>query len=157
MKKTTVLAYSFNGFAVLAQTKEEQTIKEIYKSSLTNSKCYAWLDDLSNKIGSRLSGSAGAESGSIYKSTIRDPWLRSCISGSDGAQMGERRKETAYIQDNKTKITVPICALGGSVATAKTVTAEVIEVHSIKELAELGVDKIKGKSFSLTVRWTMKK
>jgi hypothetical protein len=36
--------------------------------------------------------------------------------------------------------------LGGSVATAKTgLTAEVIEVHSIKELAELGVDKIKGK------------
>jgi hypothetical protein len=68
-----------------------------------------------------------------------------------------RGKETAYIQDNKTKITVPICALGGSVATAKTgLTAEVIEVHSIK-LAELGVDKIKGKSFSLTVRWTMKK
>jgi hypothetical protein len=30
--------------------------------------------------------------------------------------------------------------------TAKTgLTAEVIEVHSIKELAELGVDKIKGK------------
>jgi hypothetical protein len=50
--KTTVLAIFFNGFAVLAQTKEEQTIKEIYKSSLTNSKCYAWLDDLSNKIGS---------------------------------------------------------------------------------------------------------
>jgi two-component SAPR family response regulator len=50
MKKTTG-TYSFNGFAVLAQTKEEQTIK-IYKSSLTNSKCYAWLDDLSNKIGS---------------------------------------------------------------------------------------------------------
>jgi hypothetical protein len=29
MKKTTVLRWSFNGFAVLAQTKEEQTIKEI--------------------------------------------------------------------------------------------------------------------------------
>jgi hypothetical protein len=97
------------------------------------------LDDLSNKIGSRLSGSAGAEKGSIYKSTIRDPWLRSCISsGSDGAQMGERRKETAYIQDNKTKITVPICALGGSIAKTG-LTAEVIEVHSIKELAELGI------------------
>jgi hypothetical protein len=41
--------------------------------------------------------------------------------------MGERRKETAYIQDNKTKITVPICALGGSV-TAKTGLTEVIEV-----------------------------
>ena len=67
MKKTTVLALIlFNGFAVLAQTKEEQTIKEIYKSSLTNSKCYAWLDDLSNKIGSRLSGSAGAEKAVLY-------------------------------------------------------------------------------------------
>jgi hypothetical protein len=33
------------------------------------------------------------KSGSIYKSTIRDPWLGSCISsGSDGAQMGEREK-----------------------------------------------------------------
>jgi hypothetical protein len=40
-------------------------------------------------------------------------------SGSDGKWVrGE--KETAYIQDNKTKITVPICALGGSIATAKT-------------------------------------
>ncbi|MFT4762873.1 MAG: hypothetical protein ACI9LN_004862, partial [Saprospiraceae bacterium] len=67
MKKTTVLALIlFNGFAVLAQTKEEQTIKEIYKSSLTNSKCYTWLDDLSNKIGSRLSGSAGAEKAVLY-------------------------------------------------------------------------------------------
>jgi hypothetical protein len=29
MKKHCFSAYSFNGFAVLAQTKEEQTIKEI--------------------------------------------------------------------------------------------------------------------------------
>jgi hypothetical protein len=68
--------------------------------------------------------------------------------------MGERRKETAYT-DNKTKITVPICALGGSVATAKTgLTAEVIEAHS--KLAELGVDKIKGKIVFFN-RWTMKR
>jgi hypothetical protein len=59
-------------------------------------------------------------------------------------------KEIAYIQDNKTKITVPICALGGPLAAKTGLTAEVIEVHSIKELAELGVDKIKGKLFSLT-------
>jgi hypothetical protein len=47
-------------------------------------------------------------------------------------------KETAYIQDNKTKITVPICALGGSIATAKT---GLTEVCILKEL----IDKIKGK------------
>jgi hypothetical protein len=43
--------------------------------------------------------------------------------------MGERRKETAYIQDNKTKITVPICALGGSITAKTGLTAEVIEVQ----------------------------
>jgi hypothetical protein len=32
--------------------------------------------------------------------------------------MGARRKETAYILNN-TKINVPICALGGSIATSK--------------------------------------
>jgi hypothetical protein len=62
------------------------------------------LDDLSNKIGSRLSGSAGAEKAVLYKSTIRDPGLdRVYLQGNPNVR-GE--KETAYIQDNKTKITV---------------------------------------------------
>ena len=149
MKKTTVLALIlFNGFAVLAQTKEEQTIKEIYKSSLTNSKCYSWLDALSNKIGSRLSGSLGAEKAVQYTKAEMEK------VGFDRVYLQEvmvpkwvrGEKETAYILDKATKITVPICALGGSIATAKNgLTAEVIEVHSIKELAELGTEKIKGK------------
>ena len=55
-------------------------------------------------------------------------------------------KEIAYIQDNSTKIKVPICALGGSIATPKNgLTAEVIEIHSFEEMKALGVDKIKGK------------
>jgi hypothetical protein len=41
---------------------------------------------------------------------------------------------------------VPICALGGSVPTAKKgLTASVIEVHGIEELKQLGTDKVKGK------------
>ena len=55
-------------------------------------------------------------------------------------------KETAYIIDAKTKVKVPICALGGSIATPKSgITAEVIEVHSLKELEALGESNIKGK------------
>ena len=55
-------------------------------------------------------------------------------------------KEVAYILINNKKTTVPVCALGGSIATDKKgLTAEVIEVHSIKELADLGTEKIKGK------------
>jgi hypothetical protein len=131
-----------------AQNTDEIKFKEIYKTALTNSKCYSWLDDLSNKVGARLSGSIGAQKGveytkaqletlgldRVYLQEVMVPkWLR-----------GE--KEVAYILDNKYKISIPVCALGGSVATPKNgLTAAVIEVHSIKEIAELGEDKIKGK------------
>jgi hypothetical protein len=55
-------------------------------------------------------------------------------------------KETAYFMDNKTKVTIPICALGGSIATSKSgLTAEVVEVKSLKELETLGEEKLKGK------------
>lgn len=45
---------------LFAQASDEQILKEIYKTSLTNSKCYSWLDYLSNSIGARLSGSDNA-------------------------------------------------------------------------------------------------
>ncbi|MBP2281847.1 hypothetical protein H4V97_000165 [Flavobacterium sp. CG_23.5] len=147
-KLSFVMLIFFNGITLFAQTKEEQTIKEIYKSSLTNSKCYSWLDYLSNKIGSRLSGSDNAQKAVLYtkaqleklgldKVYLQEVMVPKWVRGE---------KETAYIQDKKNKISVPICALGSSVATAKSgLTAEVIEVHSLAELATLGTDKIKGK------------
>ena len=148
MKKSILSVILFlSGIVLFAQTKEEQTLKEIYKSSLTNSKCYSWLDYLSNKIGSRLSGSASAEKAVQYtKAQLETLGLdRVYLQEVMVPKWVRGEKETAYIQDNKTKINVPICALGGSVATSKNgLTAEVIEVKSIKELETLGA-KIKGK------------
>jgi len=147
MKKLTLLLL-LNSCLLIAQNKDEQQLKQIYNQALTNSKCYFWLDYLSNKIGSRLSGSIGAEKAVIYTKAQME------ILGFDKVYLQEvmvpkwirGEKETAYIQDNKTKIKVPICALGGSIATSKNgLLAEVIEVHSIKELSELGANKIKGK------------
>lgn len=147
MKKTLFLALFLNGISLFAQVSEEQTIKGIYKSALTNGKCYNWLDHLSNQIGSRLSGSANAEKAVLYtkeqmetlgfdKVFLQEVMVPKWVRGE---------KETAYIIDNKTKINVPICALGGSIATAKNgLTAEVVEVHGLDELAALG-DKLKGK------------
>jgi len=149
MKKRLLLSLLFaNSVAVFAQNKDEQFFKQIYNSALTNSQCYSWLDHLSNKIGSRLSGSVGAEKAvqytkaqmeqlgfdKVYLQEVMVPkWVR-----------GE--KETAYILDNKNKTIVPICALGGSIATPKNgITAEVVEVHNFDELKALGSDKIKGK------------
>ncbi|WP_369753683.1 M28 family peptidase [Flavobacterium sp. WC2409] len=149
MKKTTLLALLLIGSSALyAQKTDEQVLKEIYKSALTNSKCYSWLDHLSNSIGSRLSGSANAEKAVLYtkgemekigfdKVYLQEVMVPKWVRGE---------KETAYILDNKTKTTVPICALGGSIATASNgLTAEVIEVHSLEELKTLGTEKIKGK------------
>ena len=103
---------------------------------------------MSNKIGQRISGSVGAEKGVAYvkrqletlgldKVYLQEVMVPKWVRGE---------KETAYFLDNKTKISIPICALGGSIATSKNgLTAEVIEVHSLKELETLGKDKVKGK------------
>jgi len=131
-----------------AQNADEIKFKEIYKSALTNSKCYSWLDDLSNKVGARLSGSLGAQKGVEYtKAQLETLGLdRVYLQEVMVPKWVRGEKEVAYILDNKSKISIPVCALGGSAATPKNgLTAAVIEVHSIKEIAELGEDKIKGK------------
>jgi hypothetical protein len=147
MKKIALLLV-LNSCFLFAQNGDEQKLKEIYNQALTNSKCYSWLDYLSNNIGARLSGSSNAGKAVQYAKSQLE------ILGLDRVYLQEvmvpkwvrGEKETAYILDHKNKITVPICALGGSVATPKNgLTAEVIEVHSIKELTDLGTEKIKGK------------
>lgn len=134
--------------SVLFAQDNSQAMKDIYKLSLTNSKCYTWLDYLSNKIGPRLSGSDNAEKAVQYTKAQLE------TLGLDKVYLQEvmvpkwvrGQKETAYILDGKSKVQVPICALGGSIATAKNgLTASVIEVHGIDELAKLGAEKIKGK------------
>ena len=149
MKKIiTAFALLLHTALLFSQTNDEQKLKAIYNAALTESKCYSWLDALSNKIGARLSGSASAEKAVDYTKAQLE------TLGLDRVYLQEvmvphwvrGEKETAYILNNKTKTTIPICALGASVATPKNgITAEVIEVHSLKEVAELGEAKIKGK------------
>ena len=149
MKKSIVLAaLLLGGITAFAQTKDEQTLKEIYKSSLTNGKCYPWLEHLSNTIGSRLSGSTGAEKAVLYTKAQLE------TLGLDKVYLQEvmvpkwvrGEKEIAYLRMGKQKITFPICALGGSVATPKKgLQATVLEVNSLEELTALGEEKVKGK------------
>ena len=147
-KSILCAALILNGIVLFAQTKEEQTMKEIYKSSLTNAKCYPWLDHLSNKIGSRLSGSNGADKAVLYTKAQLE------TLGLDKVYLQEvmvpkwvrGEKEVGYLQIGNQKISFPICALGGSVATPKKgLQATIIEVKSIEELIALGEAKVKGK------------
>ena len=149
MKKSIVLAaLVLIGITAFAQSKDEQALKEIYKSSLTNAKCYPWLDHLSNSIGSRLSGSTGAEKAVLYTKAQLE------TLGLDKVYLQEvmvpkwvrGEKEIAYLQVGKQKVNFQICALGGSVATPKKgLQAAIIEVKSLEELKALGTAKVKDK------------
>lgn len=146
MKKSIYFLF-LSSFSIFSQTSDEEIVRQLYKSALTESQSYYWLDDLSNKIGSRLSGSEGAEKAVAYTKQKMESL------GFDNVYLQEvmvpkwvrGEKEIAYLQVGKKKIDFPICALGMSVATPKNgLIANVIEVKSIDELKELG-EKVRGK------------
>lgn len=146
MKKLAILFALLLSITVSGQS-DQDALKTIYSQSLTNGKAYQWLDHLSNKIGGRLSGSASAEKAVQYtkseleKLGLDKVWLQEVM-----VPKWERgAKEVAHFTTNNTTLDVNICALGGSVATSTSgLEAQVIEVKSFEELAELG-EKVKGK------------
>jgi carboxypeptidase Q len=131
-----------------AQNTDSLMLRKIYDEALVNGQCYQNLHYLCKNIGQRLSGSANAQKAVDWTNKLMDTygfdhvflqpvmvthWIR-----------GE--KEVGKIVDGKTEIPVAIAALGGSVATPKTgLSAQVIEVHSLAELKDLGESVIKGK------------
>ncbi|TDE15495.1 M28 family peptidase [Dyadobacter psychrotolerans] len=123
-------------------------IRKIFNTALSEGKSYEMLKTLTQDVGPRLSGSAGAAKAveytrdvmkqlqfdNVFLQNVMVPhWVR-------GA------KEQGAIVIGKQKISVPIAALGGSVATAKEgLKARVIEVKTFQELRDLGTEKVKGK------------
>ena len=61
MKKLLFVTSLLMAFSMNAQKEIEPTIKEIYKTALTDGQSYSWLAHLSNQIGGRLSGSLNAQ------------------------------------------------------------------------------------------------
>jgi hypothetical protein len=131
------------------QKEDATTIKQIFDTALTSGKAHDWLRFLSLQIGGRLSGSVEAEQAveytqselealgldRVYLQPVMVPkWVR-------GAP------EFAYIETTPgVTTTVPITALGGSIATSSMgLKAGVVEVKSLDELEQLGRTKIEGK------------
>ena len=126
----------------------EEQIKTLYHKSLTSGKAYDWLDHLSNKIGGRLSGSLNAERAvawgkteleslgldRVYLQKVMVPkWVRGTF------------EYASIITGPGMSMNVPVCALGGSIATPSSgLRAGVVEVKSFEELEALGEEKIKG-------------
>ncbi|MDC1108972.1 M20/M25/M40 family metallo-hydrolase [Flavobacteriaceae bacterium] len=148
MKNSILFTLITLPFFVLSQT-DEKVISDIYTNSLTNGQSYKWLDYLSNNIGSRLSGSLGAEKAVAWTKEeletlgLDKVWLQPVMV----PKWVRGVPEFAYIETSPgSTIKVNICALGGSISTPSTgMKAKIIEVSGVDELEKLGKDKIEGK------------
>ncbi len=146
-----IIFFLFLSVALHAQPNlfDKKQLRTFFDTSLLNGQAYKWLDYLTNRIGSRLSGSLGAERAvawtkaeldalgldRVYLQPVKVPkWVR-------GA------KEFALIETAPgVTFNVPITALGGSVATPSVgLKAFVVEVKGIEELKALGREQIEGK------------
>lgn len=150
MKKICLLLLLFFGFAQAQDSKEIETqLKSIYSTTLLNGKSYSWLEHLSVQIGGRLSGSLNAERAvdwgkeeldllgldRVWLQPVMVPkWIRGTF-------------EYAHIETSPgNTINVPVCALGGSVATPIAgIRSEVIEVDGISALKKLTKKDVSGK------------
>ena len=117
----------------LVNKKDSTTIKQLFDAALTNGQSYQWLDKLSNDIGGRLSGSPEAQQAvewgeKLMKDLNFDKvWLQPVMV----PHWVRGEKEEANFSLNGTKYNVPICALGGSIATSNNgVSGEVIDFQS---------------------------
>ncbi len=132
-----------------SQKTDEQQIKSIFDTSLSNGKSYDWLNYLSNQIGGRLSGSVQAQQAVDYtKKQLEDlgldkVWLQPVMV----PKWNRGIPEFAYFEtDPGVTTNIPICALGGSVATPLGgLKANVVEVKSLDDLAILGKQRLQGK------------
>lgn len=148
MKKTITLFLSLLVGYGYAQNTDSVTIRKIYSEALSNGKSYEWLRHLTKQIGPRLSGSAGAQKAVDWTKQVMEQqgFDRVFLQDVMVPHWVRGAKEEAFIHSGKQKTTVPIAALGGSVATPpKGIEAQVIEVKSFPELRALGTEKVKGK------------
>lgn len=147
--KISLLVALFMISTVFGQTDDEKQLKAIYDMALTDGKAYDWLNYLSNQIGGRLSGSVQAQQAVEYTRNQLDSigldrvWLQPVMV----PKWVRGTPEFAYIETKPGLTTnVPICALGGSVATSDVgIKANIVEVQGIEDLEKLGEENIRGK------------
>jgi len=122
-------------------------LDKIYDQALTDSRCYAWLENLSLGIGHRISGSVGAEKAVAWTRSVLDTmgldsvWLQPCMVPRWVRGKAEQiRVLNAHRQGS---FNLNALALGGSIGGK--LKAEVVEVKSWEELDRLGAEKLRGK------------
>ncbi len=134
---------------LLGQNDEDaRFIRSIHDHSLTDSKCYAWLTHLSEHIGGRLAGSPESEAAIRYTYEellkIADTvYLQPCTV----PYWSRGQKESVQIVNKAgQRQEIGGLALGNSISTGSAgIQGNIIEVHSLEEVRQLGKSNISGK------------
>jgi carboxypeptidase Q len=148
MKFIYFLIVSFFLTITGVNAQDSLMIRKIYDEALVDGKCYSNLHYLCKNIGPRLSGSANAQKAVEWSKKLMESYHfdRVYLQEVMVPHWVRGEKELAKIIAGTKEIPVQICALGMSIATPKNgITANIIEVHSLKELDSLGASAIKGK------------
>ena len=139
--------FSIAGFS--QQSTDSAMFKNISDEIFLNGTAYSNLRFLCKKVGSRLSGSAGAakavvETARMLREAGADTvFLQPCMVPH--WVRGEKEVGKALLNDGKS-FPLNIVSLGNAVGTPSAgITAQVVEVKNFKELEALGPDAVKGK------------
>ncbi|REA59737.1 peptidase M28 family protein [Dyadobacter luteus] len=142
------LAITGTSMAQSGYKEDSVFIRKIFHTALSDGKSYEMLRRLTQEVGPRLSGSAGAVKAVTLTSEIMkaEKFDQVFLQNVMVPHWVRGAKEEGAIFNGKQKTVVPLVALGGSVATPKTgIKAQVIEVKSFQELRDLGTSVVKGK------------
>ncbi len=132
-------------FSSVAQKEDSLMVRKIYDEILINGECYENLRSLCKDVGARLSGSPEAAKAVKWGESLLNDynfdevWLQEVMV----PRWKRGNKEYCSIQNGDN---LHVCALGGSVPTNGTLTAEVIMVNNFEELDQLGEEKNKGQN-----------
>ena len=133
--------------SLIGQQSHSEIAVQIKNNGLEELYAFEMLKDLTGNVGNRLSGSKNFDKAvewgkrALEKAGADSVWLEPVM-----ITHWVRGNEQAILSlVDKRKIELSICALGGSIGTAKNgISAEVIEVKSFEEVKQLG-SKAKGK------------
>ena len=143
-----LIPFLFLSCTLLAEDTDSLNIRRIFDEALAKGHAYKNLEYLCKKIGPRLSGSANAQKAVEWSKKLMEEYAFDDVYLQEVLVPHWERgvKEVAYILDGKTKVSIPIAALGGSVASPpEGIIAQVIEVKNFEELKVLGENIVKGK------------
>ena len=126
----------------------KEVIKSLYTEALGEQQGYKWLHHICTEIGPRPSGSEASNQAARYTMQMM------LDAGADTAWLQPVEVPKWHRGDEWSKayagggesVDLPTTALGGSIATPEEgVRAEVVEVSSFEELADLGEAGVQGK------------